>query len=184
MEINPIVVTEAERVFLREKRIVLLSGEIEACSAHTFISDITLMIEENKEPITIIISSNGGSAEYGNGCIRAIRAAQKNGIKVIGAVYGQAMSMAFFILQICDERVMGDLDTIMAHGLTSTSVGDMRNREAENKLLKFFQNEYSVLLANRSKHNVAWWRKLLSDNTPKFFTSKESLKLGLVDRIE
>jgi hypothetical protein len=28
------------------------------------------------------------------------------------------------------------------------------------------------------------WRKLLADNTPRFFTSKESIKLGLVDRID
>jgi len=183
MEVNPILITEAERVLLREKRIIVLSGEIDVCSTYNFICDMTILSDSN-EPITIIISSNGGSAEYGNGCIRAIREAQKRGIKVVGSVYGQAMSMAFFILQACDERVMGELDTIMAHGLTSTSVGDMRNREAENKLLKFFQDEYSTLLANKSKHNVNWWRKLLADNTPRFFTSKESMKLGLVDRID
>lgn len=177
--------TENDRILLRKQRKIILSGEIDSGTANEFVSDMEILSFENKEPINIIISSAGGNAEYGNACIRAIKAAQKSGIKVIGNVYGQAMSMAFFILQSCDERIMGELDTIMAHGLTSTSVGDMRNREAENKLLRFFQDEYAKMVANRcSKYNVSWWRKLLADNTPKFFSSSESLEIGLVDRIE
>jgi ATP-dependent protease ClpP protease subunit len=95
--------------------------------------------------------------------------------------------MAFFILQACDERIMSKLDIIMAHGLTATSVGDMRNREAEDRLFKFYQDEYATLIAKRCKkrkYDVDWWKKLLTDNTPRFFTSSESLELGLVDKIE
>jgi ATP-dependent protease ClpP protease subunit len=180
--------TEAERVLLRKQRKIVICGEIDAGCAHDFISDMSVIsAEKNRDPIIVIISSEGGNAEYGNGCIRAIRDTQANGLKVIGSVYGQAMSMAFFILQACDERIMGKLDIIMAHGLTATSVGDMRNREAEDRLLKFYQVEYSKLIANRCKkrkNNIEWWKKLLSDNTPRFFTSSESLELGLVDKIE
>jgi len=177
--------TEVDRVLLRRQRKVVIAGEIDCDTAHNFIVDVSILSEKSKKPITIIISSNGGSAEYGNSCIRAIREAQKSGIKVIGSVYGQAMSMAFFILQACDDRVMGELDTIMAHGLTATSVGDMKNRQAEDKLLKFFQDECSKLVARRCrKHSFSWWKKLLTDSTPKFFSSAESLELGLVDRIE
>jgi len=185
MEIDPVVFTEVERLILRKQRKVIICGEVDSGTVHEFVTDMAILVSESKDDITIIISSNGGSAEYGNGCIRAIREAQRQGIKVIGQVYGQAMSMAFFILQACDERVMGELDAIMAHGLTVTSAGDMRNRESEDKLLKFFQNEYSKLVASRcKKYNVAWWRKLLADNTTRFFSSSESLALGLVDRVE
>ena len=179
--------TEAERVLLRKQRKVLICGEIDAGTAHEFISDMSILFAESKEPIIVIISSEGGNAEYGNACIQAIREAQRNGLKVIGSVYGQAMSMAFFILQACDERVMGKLDVIMAHGLTATSVGDMRNREAEDRLFKFYQGEYAKLIARRCKkrkYSVEWWKKLLTDNTPRFFTSDESFELGLVDRVE
>lgn len=185
MVIEPVVFTEVERFLLRKQRKVILCGEIDVCTVNDFITDMLILSDDSCDPITIIISSNGGTAEYGNGCIRAIREAQKKGIKVIGSVYGQAMSMAFIILQACDDRVMGELDTIMAHGLSVTSEGDMRNRESEDKLLKFFQNEYARLVANRCrKYNFNWWKKLLTDNTPRFFSSEESLKLGLVDRVE
>jgi ATP-dependent protease ClpP protease subunit len=179
--------TEAERAILRKQRKVIICGEIDSNSAHEFISDMAVLAIEGEEPILVIISSEGGNAEYGNACIRAIREAQTKKIKVVGSVYGQAMSMAFFILQACDERIMSKLDIIMAHGLTATSVGDMRNREAEDRLFKFYQDEYSKLVAKRCKkrqYDVEWWKKLLSDNTPRFFTSTESLALGLVDRIE
>ena len=184
-EVRPIIVLEAERLLLRQQRKIIISGDIDAGSAHEFISDMEILVSNGTDQITVIISSSGGSAEYGNGYISAIRKAQKQGVKIIGSVYGQATSMAFFILQACDERVMGELDTIMAHGLTATSVGDMRNREAEDKLLKFFQGEYAKLVSSRcSRYNILWWKKLLADNTPKFFNSKESLEIGLVDRIE
>jgi len=177
--------TELERLMLRKARIVGIWGEIDSGTAHTFIEDMKLLCLDSKKPITILISSNGGNAEYGNGCITAIREAQRQGINVIGKVYGQAMSMAFFILQACDERVMGGMDVLMAHGLTATSVGDMRNREAEDKLLKFFQGEYSRMVAARcNKYTESWWKKLLTDNLPRFFSSTESLEIGLVDRIE
>lgn len=182
---DAIFTIDTERLLLRKQRKVIISGEIDSCVSHEFITDMTILVNESNDPITVIISSEGGNAEYGNACIHAIRDAQKQGVKVVGSVYGQAMSMAFFILQVCDERIMGELDTIMAHGLTATSVGDMRNRESEDKLFKFYQEEYAKLVASRChKYNVGWWRKLLTDNTPKFFSSKESLKLGLVDKIE
>lgn len=185
MENDPVIFADVERLLLRKHRKVLVCGEIDCCTVNEFITDMSILMAEGNDPITIIISSCGGTAEYGNGCIRVIREAQKQGIKVIGSVHGQAMSMAFFILQACDERVMGELDTIMAHGLSVTSVGDMRNREAEDKLLKFFQSKYAQLVACRCKtYSVNWWKKLLTDNTPRFFSSEESLKLGLVDKVE
>ena len=187
---DKIYVTDvAERVLLREQRKVVINGEIDSDVAHDFIVDMAILSDVEKSdvdvPITVIISSEGGNAEYGNSCIRAIKEAQEKGLVVIGSVYGQAMSMAFFILQVCDQRVMGEFDVIMAHGVSATSVGDMKSREAEDKLLKFYQNKYAELIAKRcKKYSVSWWKKLLTDSTPKFFTSSESLELGLVDRIE
>lgn len=177
---------DPERSLLRKQRKIIVAGEIDAGTANEFVTDMEILMESS-EPITVLISSEGGNAEYGNACIRSIAQAQQKGIKVIGSVRGQAMSMAFFILQACTERVMGALDIIMAHGLTATSVGDMKSREAEDKLLKYFQGEYAEMVAGRctnKRYNVNYWKKLLTDNTPRFFTSQESLELGLVDRIE
>ena len=179
---------EFERKTLRDSRILLLTSEIEGGTAHEFIEDINmLLLKESIDPITIIISSPGGNIFNGIAIIRAIRSAQSSGIKVIGEVHGQAMSMAFFILQCCDERRMGSLCTLMAHGVTTGFCGDMRNVEAEQKLLTFWQRELADLIANRCTADgteyaeSGYWFAILKDNTPQFYDSQESMEMGLID---
>lgn len=184
-----IITTEFERKELRKQRIIILSGDIDIGTAHEFIEDITILTKESKEPITVIITSPGGSAFAGFAVVRAIRYAQRHGVKVIGSVYGQAMSMAFYILQCCDIRKMGNLCILMAHGVTTGFVGDMRNVDAEKKLLTMWQTELAKLVSERctNKNHKAcqhdYWVELLRDNTPQFYSASESLEMGLVDKV-
>jgi len=184
------LVTELERRRLRSNRTIILSGDIDSGTAHEFIEDVhMILLEESKDPIKIVITSPGGNVFSGNAIIRAIRLAQKKGIKVIGEVHGQACSMAFFILQCCDERVMGELDISMAHGITTGFIGDMRGFEAENKLLTYWHGQFADLLARRCKDSTeysepGYWYEILRDNTPQWYTAKECLEMGLVDRID
>ena len=181
-----VIIEEDERKLLRESNMVLICGEIEDCSAQDFIEDIYLIMNKNSEPITILIASDGGNVEQGLACIRAIRKAQEKGIKVIGSVHGAAMSMAFFILQACDVRKMGQLDILMAHGITSFTHGDLRNIEAEQKLMKFWQAKIASMLASRCKNDYSkleFWTAILSDNKPNYYTSTEALEMGLIDEV-
>jgi len=184
-----VITNEYERRELRKQRTIILSGEIDTGTAHEFIEDMMILVKAGKEPMTVVITSPGGSAFAGFAIIRAIRYAQRHGVKVIGSVYGQAMSMAFFILQCCDERVMGNLCVLMAHGVTTGFVGDMRNVDAEKKLLTLWQHEIAKLVSERctakdSKYCTAeHWVELLRDNTPQFYSANESLEMGLVDKI-
>jgi len=180
--------SEFERRNLRLSRVILLSGEIDIGAAHEFVEDIKmLLLDDSNEPITIIISSPGGNVFSGVAIIRAIREAQSRGIKIIGDVYGQAMSMAFFILQCCDERRMGSLCTLMAHGITTGFIGDMRNVEAEQKLLTSWQREIAQLISNRCTSydteytESGYWFAILKDNTPQFYDSHEAKEMGLID---
>jgi ATP-dependent Clp protease, protease subunit len=185
-------VIASERELLREIRIVGLTEEIDFESATDFIQDLTLLTHTSSDPITVIIASNGGDVEAGLACIRSIKQAQQRGIKVIGQVYGHAMSMAFLILQCCDERVMGKGCILMAHGITSFRHGDMRNLESERKLLHFWRGYFAKLLASRcskggdgeEQTNPEHWIKVLEDQTPQYYESDECLNLGLIDRVE
>jgi len=185
-----IVIAEYERRQLRDKRIILLSGEIESGTAAQFIEDIHMILLSNSEkPIVIIIASPGGNIFSGLSIIRGIRIAQRRGIRVIGQVHGQACSMAFFILQCCDERTMGRLCVQMAHGVTTGFTGDMKNMDAERKLLEYWHEQFANLMAMRCKDGTQWsnpnfWYEVLRDNTPQWYQSEECLEMGLVDRIE
>ncbi len=189
---DDIVLThEFERRELRKQRKIFVSGEIDPGVARSFIEDIMLLVSESKEPIDImIIAAPGGQAFSGFAMIRAIRHAQSCGIKVIGSVYGQAMSMAFFLLQCCDVRNMGSTCILMAHGVTTGLVGDMRTVDAEQKLLSLWQHDLSSMVANRctkkdSKYSSSdFWFEMLRDNTPHFYSASESLDCGLVDEVD
>jgi ATP-dependent Clp protease protease subunit len=182
-------VTEYERKALRNSRIIVVSSEIDSGTAHEFIEDVHVILNDSsREPVTIIIASPGGDVFSGIAMIRAIRKAQAQGIKFIGEVHGHACSMAFFILQCCDERAMGTLDVLMAHGITTGFSGDMKNMEAETKLLNYWHHELANLVASRCSgdefQEPGFWYEILRDNTPQWYTAEESKEMGLIDRID
>ncbi len=183
------VTTEYERRELRKNRVIIVSGDIESGTAHEFIEDIHYLLHnDSKEPITVIIASPGGDAFSGFAMIRAVRIAQKHGIKIIGEVHGYACSMAFLLLQCCDERVMGKLDMLMAHGITTGFTGDMKNMEAETKLLNYWHHELSMLVASRCSGDEykepGFWFEIFRDNTPQWYTAEESKEMGLIDNVD
>jgi len=179
---------EYERRYLRKQNIISITGDIGSGTSRYFIEDVHMVLSgNNKSPIKIIISSPGGDAFSGLAIIRTIGLAQRNGFQVIGEVHGYACSMAFFILECCDERCMGKLDILMAHGITTGFVGDMRNMEAENKLLSYWHGELANLIAARcigECHEPGYWYEILRDNTPQWYTAEECLLMGLIDRVE
>jgi ATP-dependent protease ClpP protease subunit len=177
---------------LRQKGIVGLYNEITSEEAEDVIQDILCLVEFGAKEIRFNISSEGGSLYNGMGVVRAVRLAQSRGVRVIGHVYGQAQSMAFFILQYCDERVMGVGDILMCHGVSLGIHGDIRDMEAEKKQMDFFQELFASLLSTRctakdieSKYrDPVTWADILLSNTPVYFTSEEAMEYGLVDRVE
>ncbi len=147
--------------------------------------DLEMLSKINLDPITIYISSNGGSVPDGIAIIRAIEKVQSEGVHVIGIVRGHALSMAFLILQACSERRMGHFDILMAHGITSIMMGDMKDIEAQTKILQFWRNQFGAFLADKTGvHSQEYWTDILKDNTPVYFTPDESLASGLVDMVE
>jgi len=178
---------EYERRQLRNNRTIIISGDIDGGSAHEFVEDIQmLLLDKSKDPVTLIINSPGGNVFNGIAIITAIRNAQRKGIKLVGEVHGHACSMAFFILQCCDERRMGKLDILMAHGITTGFSGDMKSLEAENKLLGYWHTEFAELVAGRCVGEFiesGYWFEILRDNTPQWYTAEESKEMGLIDTV-
>ena len=178
-----------ERQLLRDQGQVMLTDDICEYSAEEFVQDMLLLVACKPTVIRVVISSDGGEIAAGLACIRAIRQAQRAGIQVIGEVYGHAMSMAFLILQHCDERVMGAPDVLMAHGITTFTAGDIKNHEAEGKLLRYWQDYFAEFVVNRITtdddrfKDADFWMQIMADNTPQFYGSQECLAMGLVDEV-
>lgn len=182
---------DLERVLLRRQRKILLGYEVCSSEANEVIEDFHILVASNRKPITLILSSPGGESTAGMAIIRAVRAAQAEGIEVRAEVYGQAMSMAFLIMQFCDVRTMGTGDILMAHGVTTwIPSADMKDIEAERKILMWFQELMAKQLATRSTapegsdyRDSGFWHALMDSNTPVYFTSQEAVEAGLVDHV-
>lgn len=171
------------------RRVIYLNEAVSTSSAAQLNHELGLLAEK-PEPITLRISSNGGSVEAEMSVVDAIQEAQAKGCKVTGEVYGHGMSAAFSILQACDVRKMGRNAILMVHGITSWSVGDLRDLNAEQKLLARMQMEGAQFLANRStaaedsKYVTAeFWLPILEANTAVYLFPDEALEWGMVDEV-
>ncbi len=169
-------------------RVVSINGEIEECGAGLLTNQLQVLAR-SEEDITILVTSLGGSVEAGGAIIRAIRYAQEKGCQVTGEVRGYAMSMAAVILQACDFRFAAPEDIVMVHGFTGQSIGDVRNSEADAKMVKQLTDIYARFFAERSTaedtqyHSEDYWSRLLKDSLPHYYFGHEALEKGLIDEV-
>jgi len=178
-----------ERSILRKKGIVQLSGEINCATSECFVQDVLLL--GGRKEINIIISSPGGELSDGLAITAAIRGAQEKGSIVRGKVYGHASSMAAFVLEYCDVRIMDKDAILMVHGVREFQEGDIKNTEIEIALLHDLMHRQATQLAWRCKKSKAdkqlqdedYWYALLTEDTPHYFLADQALAAGLIDEV-
>jgi ATP-dependent protease ClpP protease subunit len=151
--------------------------------------EIDQFVELHVPEITLYITSPGGDVIDGLAIIRAIQRAQRAGIKVIGVVRGEACSMAFVVLQVCDERVMSHGDALMAHGVVGAMNGDSRTIEASVRLLDHWREYLAGLCAEKVRRTkpespaceAAFWVPIFKSDVPNYYLADEALDRGYVD---
>jgi ATP-dependent protease ClpP protease subunit len=194
-QVSAILDLEIERRLLRDRRTIVLTGEVDATMARAAVEDLTILAETpniDSVPITIIMNSPGGHVEYGIAIIEAIRHCQRHDVKVVGVVMGHAMSMMSYILQACDKRICGRFSWLMVHGFSGSEFGaDKQNHKAQGDLLEGLTTQAAELYtaANTSKghkecHDQEHWEKILDSNLPQFYSAVQALDIGLIDEIE
>ena len=90
----------------------------------------------NEIPETNVIelhfNTNGGSVSEGTSIYNLLK---QHGAKKVGIVDGVCHSIAFTILQACDERIMGDGTSAIIHNMWTTVSGNAPQlRDTANKL--------------------------------------------------
>lgn len=187
-EQRQISVHDYERNRLREKGTIYLSGDIDEFVARRVVEDI-LLITQEMHPITLLISSNGGHVESALSIIDAISMAFDAGVPVTGRIMGHGMSAAFYILQTCAVRQMGQSAWLMVHGFTSMNIGDIEESEATVEMLNGIRKQLATTIAERNTSDrggykdIEYWMKVLKRSTPYFMNAEQALKAGVVDEI-
>ncbi len=171
-----------------EARGIYYVRDIDDESAEMFSKSLLLMAlgrEGRPElPITVYISSGGGSVGPGLAMIEAIHRVQHQfHVKVNTVVLGYAYSMASVLVQAGDRRSMGGLSTMMLHSSSWLLSGeDNKIFRDYQKLADHYQYLVSNIFATRTGHkDIGWWRRFVYSGHDRFLTAGECVELGLVD---
>lgn len=131
------------------------------------------------DTIELHINSNGGSVKEGVAIYSQLKQAA---CKKIGYVDGVAYSVAFLILQACDERVMGLGTSALIHNMWMSVDGNAKElRKAADDLDVLMESNRKIFL-ERSNLEEQQLIEMMEAET--FLTPDKSLEYGLIDKID
>ena len=164
-------------------RSILINGEINEGTVEKVYKGLTLLNLNNpeKEPITVIINSAGGSVYDAYSIVGMI---QNSKCKVNAEIYGACMSSAVTIFAACDERKASKYSYFMIHQV-SAELGTL-SKSGIQDISKHFDKEeqlYCEFLESRSNKNKNFWKKLLSTKSDIYVGAEELFKTGLVTKV-
>ena len=106
---------------------------------------------------------------------------QKN-CKKVGYVDGVAYSVAFLILQACDERVMGLGTSALIHNMWMSVDGNAKElRKAADDLDTLMESNRQIFL---EKSNLEEQQLIDMMEAETFLTPEKALEYGLIDRVD
>ena len=168
--------------YLLDKRVILVADSsedgVDDMMANRFLKAMTILENANKDPITIMLKSQGGCIFNGAAIYDMIALSPCHSTVI---VYGAAMSMGAIILQAADERVMMPSSLFMMHDGTFSSEDSTRTFENWATVARKLRQDMYRIFASKTGKTIRYWeRKCQSDY---ILTPVEALKEGLIDRI-
>ena len=166
---------------LHEKRIIYLDGDIDDKVARETVELLLKMDMVNNKDITMYINSPGGSISAGF-CIYDTMNLIKSDVRTI--CIGRAASMGCILLLngAKGKRCCTEHSEVMLHEVSGGAFG--RVSEVENYLehSKGLNTKLRKIIVDKTKLS---WKELKIETTSKdrWYTAKESLAKGIVDKI-
>lgn len=168
---------------LLERHIIDLEGEVKDVMVIYVREAIMRLIADGSPPITVCLTSSGGSVDIGLDIYDFLRLYKG---KKTGIVAGYSQSMAAIILQACDVRQCMRHSSVLIHHVQrrKVSLDDLRSpgkiKKVRDDLEKSQEKLYAILEKRTGKS-----RKEITDVCAKDtdMTSEEALAFGLIDEI-
>lgn len=177
---NSLVPLETE--FYKD-RILFLEGDINQESANDLSKELALLGKKSKEPIKLIINSNGGDVDAGFLIIDAMKGIEA---PVSTIVSGRAYSMAAVIFAAgTGERLMLPHSSMMIHQVLVNECrgGNVNEISSLSKTLQLYQNKIDTVLSECGKKNLSQIKKLTSSGKDTYFSPEEAIKNGFCDKV-
>lgn len=136
-----------------------------------------------KEPITIIISSFGGSIYDGLSSIARVEKMVEDGYEIISIIDAYAMSMGSALSQVASKRYARRYSTILYHQPSSYQQGTYSELEiklAETKRLWELMKDISK---RHTFMTEEYLDSLYKGNKDVYLTPEQCLEMGIIDEI-
>ena len=165
-------------------------NEIDYASASRFIKNIKILNAGSKDPIMVILNTNGGDVVHGLAIYDAIK---NSTAPVIIKVFGSASSIGAIILQAADERIMSPHSYLMFHkGSSSTGASnDYEVLKEATFSLEYGNRTDNILLDRINEKRTKENKALLSKQSFKsmllesrYLFPEQAIEWGLADRVE
>lgn len=129
--------------------------------------------------IELHINSNGGSVKEGVAIYTQLK---QKACKKVGYVDGVAYSVAFLILQACDERVMGLGTSALVHNMWLSVEGNAKElRKAADDLDVLMESNRKIFL---ERSNLEEQQLIDMMEAETFLTPEQCLEYGLIDKVD
>jgi ATP-dependent Clp protease protease subunit len=136
---------------------------------------------ERREPIKLIINSEGGDVYSGFGIVEAV---QLSTTPVHTICHGQAQSMALLILAAGHERYIGPYSTVMYHEInweTEYSPGKFHKQEMnEAERMQFIYDDLLLESTNLTNEQL---EKIKNHKGYWYISSADAMTFNIVDEI-
>lgn len=174
---------DLDEYVLMKKRTVFLTGDIDFESCNDVAKQIEYLAAISKQPITIVVSNNGGDVYAGLLVHNTMKAVRKAGIKVICEVRGLAASAAVDVICGASWVRAWKYSRILIHEIAEDpgymKVEEAKDRVKELDVVNKTLNELIVAKSGQSMEKVL----NLTKKTDYWMSAQEAKDFGLVDEI-
>lgn len=168
---------------LLKKNIIVIHGEVDSDMAMYIFEALLRLTSRGSPPITLMITSHGGSVGTGLDIYDALRS---YGGKITGVVYAYADSMAAVILQACKIRAIVRHATMLVHHISRREISldilrDTGKVEEVRRNLEEDQKRIYKILMQKTGRKLDEIRAACAKNES--INAEEAVEFGLVDEI-
>jgi ATP-dependent Clp protease protease subunit len=161
-------------------RVIEIHGPVDSDLASRLYRRLKALSSISRDPITILLSTPGGSAYDGLRIYDTIRACPcQINIMATGAV----MSMGVVIFLAGDMRFASKNATFMVHSpYIMGSDANLKITDGKSDIgeLERLRRTFVDITYRRTQKSKKWWERQISDR-PKYFNVREAKKAGLIN---
>lgn len=137
-------------------------------------------IDFTREPIKLILDTNGGEFYRGMGLVNTI---ESSATDVHSYVYGLAASMGVILSSVCQKRFAHKRAHYMIHSVSAGTFGSLTHMEENVEQYKKIQSMLDDIIIENSNIKKEKLKDVVERKQDWFITGEEALELGLVDEL-